>query len=193
RCAGDSPGDAAVRGAVVCSVYDLVQGDVTEGTGCESRPRAAMMLALLVEALSPEGGLEPDACGACCSGLEALVRQDSRLCSLLLDRQGARLVVGAMSFAGRLGAEGEKCREAVAGLLAQLAEASPRAVAELRAAGAVGVLVQDGLVGNGRDSEAAMWALGHLGGMSAVLEVMAREPAKPAVLRGGVLAICDCA
>lgn len=209
RSRGSALGNVAVRSSVVWCVHELVRGSRQEDVGAAPRPESSTIVTLLVEAMTPES-TSPDCLWASCSALDALVSREPRLGSLFVDSGGAQLLVRLLRIAREQGAEGRDLRKVVAYLFATLADGNLYTAEKLRVAGAVRALAEDGLYDSGqhaspsvppgtsaRDSEgleAVVWAMGALGGLGAVLEAMAvAGAARPAILRGGVVAICECA
>uniref|UniRef100_A0A7S0AKF9 Uncharacterized protein n=1 Tax=Pyrodinium bahamense TaxID=73915 RepID=A0A7S0AKF9_9DINO len=93
-----------------------------------------------------------------------------------------------------MGADGEDLARACAYAMTTLVDGSSAQAQALRQAGAAEALARLSLKGHGGlDEEAAVWALGQLNGLGAVLEAMARAPSSGAVLRGGVEAIAELA
>lgn len=188
---GSTPGHEAVRAAVAWAVFELVRCERSESP--QAKPESACVLAVLIEVMGHEAS-STEGQWACCSALDAMVKEEPRLGALFIDGGGARLLLRALRKASGMGAEGEDFRRAVAYLITSLADGSQQAANALRAEGALRVLAEVALQGSGRDVEAAMWALGSLGGIGTVLEAMSKQgPSRPAVLRGGVVALCECA
>eukprot|EP00927_Polykrikos_kofoidii_P014427 TRINITY_DN16312_c3_g1_i1.p1 TRINITY_DN16312_c3_g1~~TRINITY_DN16312_c3_g1_i1.p1 ORF type:complete len:780 (-),score=136.92 TRINITY_DN16312_c3_g1_i1:463-2802(-) len=191
---GSSSGHVALRCAVAWAVFELVRSHrAASKEQLQLLPDSANMLALLVEAMAHES-TNSDVQWACVAALDAMVKFDPRLGTLFLSQNGSRLLVRALRAAGAMGADGVDFRRALGYLIASLAEGNAHAVNSLRAEGAIVVLTEVGLHGDGQDVEATMWALASLGGLRVVLDAMAgAHPAKPAVLRGGIIALNECA
>jgi len=202
RCGGSSPGHVAIRGAVVWSIYELVQGckdggaqAAAERAASQPRPESAAMLALLVEAMRHESTAQ-DTQWTCCMALDILITGEPRFGTYFLDHSGAQMLIRMLRSGKDMNANGGEFRKALAYLIASLADCSLHVAERLRNEGALRALSEHGIAcagGDGKDVEGMMWAIGALGGLSAVMEVMEREgSSRPAVLRGGVLAICEC-
>lgn len=181
----------AVRVAVSWAVYELVR--VARESGAGPRAEGGSILAVLMEAMGHES-TPAEGQWACCAALDSLVKEEPRLGTLFLERGGAAMLMRALRAGGSMGQQGEDFRRAAAYLITSLSDGNQQAVNALCAEGAVQVLSEAGLQGSGMDVAASMWALGSLGGIGTVLEAMSRQGAnRPAVLHGGLLALCDCA
>eukprot|EP00930_Biecheleria_cincta_P070898 TRINITY_DN58476_c0_g1_i1.p1 TRINITY_DN58476_c0_g1~~TRINITY_DN58476_c0_g1_i1.p1 ORF type:complete len:793 (+),score=168.87 TRINITY_DN58476_c0_g1_i1:61-2439(+) len=196
RCRGTSPEEIAIRVALCWAVYQLVCGRTKRETFASDRtlevaPPANLIL-LVMEALS-RGGLDTDTLWACCRALDTLVDKDSRLGCIVISRGGGQLLVQMLRSPAAMGPAGEDLRKAIACLMITLVEGNTEAMQALRMAGAARVLVEEGLQGNRHDAEAAMWALGAIDGLGAVLQaIQSKGPGNLAVLKGGVHAITEC-
>ncbi|CAE7950039.1 unnamed protein product [Symbiodinium sp. KB8] len=105
---------------------------------------------------------------------------------------GCHILVQLLRSPRAAGPTGQDIRKVLACLMLALADASPEAVQALQAAGACPALAQEGLQGDGADAEAAMWALGAIGGLKDVLQAMRHcGPGKPSVLSGGAHAVAE--
>jgi len=189
---GQGAGHVAVRSAVAWTVYELVRSDFNE-VGAQQRPETASILAILVEAMGHENA-SPQAQWACCAALDAMVKLQAQLASVFIEQGGGPLLARALGAANAMGADGKEFRRAAAYLVTSLAESSVRAADALRNEGAVCLLATMGLQGSGLDTDAALWALGVLGGVRVVLETMSRDCSdRPRLLCAGLKSICECA
>mmetsp|Transcript_17676 Transcript_17676/g.61909 ORF Transcript_17676/g.61909 Transcript_17676/m.61909 type:complete len:802 (+) Transcript_17676:49-2454(+) len=193
---GSSAGHAAVRVAVAWAVFELVRGQRAEagGSGSQPQPESASVLSILVDAMELES-MSLEGKWACVAAVDAMVKGEARLGSLFLERGGARLVARALRAAATMGRDAEELRRALAYLVTSLADGSTQAVSLLCAEGAMASLAEVSLQGSGLEVEATMWALGSLGGIGAVLDVMSKQQATGVshAMRGGVLALSQCA
>lgn len=190
---GRSVENVAVRVAVAWCVFDLVRTKRTVHGTQQQQAETAEMLKVLYDAWGHES-MNPEGLWACVSALDAMIKGEGFLGKQFMDRGGAPLVLHTFRVAGQLGNAGQDLRRATAYLITSLAESSSTSCDGLKKAGALSVLAERGLEGSGADVEAVMWAIGTLGGSGAVLDVMCKQAnSKPPVLRGGVLALSDCA
>lgn len=194
-CRGTSAEEVAVRGAICGALYHLVspRRKSTSALAAAEVVQPESVVVLLSEVLSI-GGLDEDALWATCTTLETLVDKDARLAFVVASRGGCHILVQLLRSPRAAGPTGQDIRKVLACLMLALADASPEAVQALQAAGACPALAQEGLQGDGADAEAAMWALGAIGGLKDVLQAMRHcGPGKPSVLSGGAHAVAECA
>mmetsp|Transcript_150616 Transcript_150616/g.419851 ORF Transcript_150616/g.419851 Transcript_150616/m.419851 type:complete len:739 (+) Transcript_150616:79-2295(+) len=188
---GCTGGDAmhlpdSVVAVIVWSVYDLMK---QERGGTD----AAVVLRLLVQLLSQRSHDLEVRC-ACCSALDVIVHEDARLGGLLLELGGAPLLLDTLRHARSLGSSGSDLACACVNTVASLAKGSAMQAELLRQHGVVEVLAHFSVQGSGgADEEAAVWALGHLAGISTVLQAMAHSPTSVGVIRGGLDVVAELA
>mmetsp|Transcript_52897 Transcript_52897/g.84047 ORF Transcript_52897/g.84047 Transcript_52897/m.84047 type:complete len:768 (-) Transcript_52897:105-2408(-) len=189
---GTSEGHAAIRTKVAWSIYEIVTDERREACCVQPRPEFQALLPLLVETMDHDSA-SPDAQWACVAALDAMVKGEPMSGNLFIQAGGARLIVTALKSFVALGDAGEDYRRAVGYLMASLVDGNNRAADALRAEGALQILAEEGLCGNGRDTEASLWALGSLGGLAAVLPAMTKHGLhRPDIVHGGISAICEC-
>lgn len=197
--------DSAVAG-IAWAIYELTKVETAEEDG-NAAPEAGDLLRVLVEIMRlRRKSFEVHWC--CCSALEALMYKDARLGRLFLELGGGPLLLDVLQRATVLttkslqplpvylkDVDAEDLARTCAYIVAGLADGSSQHAEMLRRQGAMQVLASLCLRGHGSlDEEAALWALGQLGGLSAVLEAMAQAPKltnRSAVLRGSMEAIAD--
>jgi len=189
---GGSSDHLAVRVAVAWVVFELVTEERKE-LGPQPKAESASVLAVLLEAMGHES-TSHQAQWACVAALDAMVKCEPRLGSLFLEGGGAKLIVRALRSAIGMGYEGEEFRRAVSFLVTSLSDGSAPAANALVNEGAAEALREVCRQGTGRDIDAAMWALGSVGGLGCVLEAMTEQSSNsPWVFRGGIIALSSCA
>lgn len=193
------------------SVYGLVQ----EECGSDK----AALLRLIVQILAEEVRCSPsitEVQSACCSAICAIVAQDARLGAFFIELGGLPLLLRYLQryTATRAHQEQVSDQEAYAvdasGLvcacvntLSCLAKGSTMQAEVVRQHGALEVLAQlaSGISGGDvsleaqseRELEAAVWALGYLGGIGTVLQAMSLAPSSQGLLRGGLDVVAELA
>merc|ERR1719161_162071 len=178
---------------IAWAIWELTRQEQTEVEG-DVAPEAGDLLRILVEVMRLRRQ-SYEVQWACCSALDALMYKDPRLGGLFLELGGAPLLLSVLQSASALDGKHEDLACSCAYIVATLADGSSQHAEILRRNGAMQALAALSLRGRGTlDEEAAVWSLGQLGGLSAVLEAMAQAPrlaSSSAVLRGGVEAIKD--
>lgn len=184
---GNTPLTDPVLAAVIWAVYDVFKA---EKSGIED---VSNILRTLVQLLS-HGPRSLEVQNASCSVLAALVHDDARFGLLLMQLGATPLLLEILQHAMNQDGYAEDLACSCVNILASLAEASATQAEVIRQNGGVEVLARFGTRGyGGYDEEAAITALGHLAGISAVLQVMSHAPSQPSVIRGGLDAITELA
>lgn len=189
--------DTAV-GAIVWAIFQLARDEQTEVDG-ELAPEAGDLIRILIQVMHlRRKSYNPEIIWSCCRALDALMYKDPRLGRLFLELGGGPLLLEVLHnvTARNAGIETDvEVARSCAYIVATVADGSSPHAEMLRRQGAMQALATLSIRGRGSiDEEVAVWALGHLGGLSAVLEAMAqasRLTNASAVLRGGVEAISD--
>jgi len=176
----------AVVASILWSVYDLLKKERDSNEAVE-------LLRLLVQILT-EGSHDIEVQSACCSAIGAVIIEDARLGALLVELGGVPLLLNKLRQSRTLGPATDTLTCACINTLASLAKGSSSHAEVIRQHGGVQVLAQlDAQGRSGCEDEAAMWAIGYLGGIGTVLQAMSHAPASQAVVRGGLGVIAELA
>eukprot|EP00930_Biecheleria_cincta_P058793 TRINITY_DN44596_c0_g1_i1.p1 TRINITY_DN44596_c0_g1~~TRINITY_DN44596_c0_g1_i1.p1 ORF type:complete len:741 (+),score=132.56 TRINITY_DN44596_c0_g1_i1:52-2274(+) len=177
----------SVLAALVWSVSDVVK----EGQGTVEGSVQAFQAILSVLLHRPQSS---DVQDACCTALAALVHADARLGTLLVEAGRLPLILDTLRHAMTLGSGGDNIACSCANILVSVAQASSLQAAAIQEHGGAELLIQFGTRDAGRaHEEAAIWAIGHIAGIGAVVNVMSAASTLPAVIRGGLDAITELA
>mmetsp|Transcript_106421 Transcript_106421/g.338922 ORF Transcript_106421/g.338922 Transcript_106421/m.338922 type:complete len:779 (-) Transcript_106421:98-2434(-) len=178
--------------AVAWVVYELAR-EREQACATHPPPEAGALLRVLVSIMG-RPCQSHQVRWASCAALDALMKREPRIGALFCELGGAPLLVEVLRFSTGLGSDGEDLSRACAYAMCTLVDGSTVQAQALRDAGAPEALARLGVRGRGGlDEEAAVWALGQLSGLGAVLEAMARAPSSNAVLRSGVEVISQLA
>jgi len=174
---------------------------------CSEWPEAASVMVLLLGAMRlgvcADAGvsqvqLQHGVQVACCWALYALIQALPSRGRIFLGHRGGEAVLAALSAAHVAGDAGEELLRAATKLTTTLIDGDDQAAQELRRLGALEALAACSLKAPELTAKDVMWAVGKLGGVSAVFETMARasavpgcSPASSSVVRGGLRALAD--
>ena len=157
--------------SILWSVYDLLKKERDSNEAVE-------LLRLLVQLLT-EGSHDIEVRSACCSAIGAVIIEDARLGALLVELGGVPLLLNKLRQSRTLGPATDTLTCACINTLASLAKGSSSHAEVIRQHGGVQVLAQLDAQGRGGcEDEAAMWALGYLGGIGTVLQAMSQTAPK---------------
>ena len=175
-----------VLAVIVWAVYEQVK---QQSDACDLDTLLQTVLQLLAQSSH-----DVEVQNACCSTLAVMLHQNAQLGALLLEREGPRPLLNILQHAMNSDGRSQDLAGSCGSALIALAEASAIHADIIRQYGGVEVLALFCIKGlGGADEEVAMCALGHLGGLRAVVEVMSRAPTLPAVIRGGLDSITELA
>jgi len=168
-----------VRASAAWIIHELAMGG-------ESWPEAPGLLIVILEAMGGPGmacdlNAAPDAAMearlevaySCCAALRRLVDAQPNRGRLLMDHNGAETLLGIIKLASKGGEAGEDALFAATQLLASIVDGNESAAQRLRDLRALEILAGC-LANSGKAAECVMWALGSLGGVETVLEVIGR-------------------
>lgn len=182
-------GCSVIQEAASWAIYDVALRQRDGGqVGVAEWPQADTLVVLLLEALQTQNATL-DLLWACCSALRLLVEAQPCRGTLFVARGGAEAALSALAAGQAAGAAGDTLLVAGMQLITSLVDGNAVVAQKLRSLGALNALVGCGLRLPGKVTDETMWTLGQVGGIMAVLQVMARAPAESEAVRSGLAAI----
>jgi len=179
--------------AVAWAIYEVAKQAEKPSWAVRPPPEVVMLLRMLTALLQRPAQAK---CiqWACCAAIDAFMKKGPCIGKIFVDLGGAPALVDTLLGAIGMGGDAQELSRACVYAITTLADGSVAQGQALRDAGAIEALARLSLKGNGgQDEQAAVWALGQLGGLAAVVEAMSQAPCSTAVLRSGVEAIAELA
>lgn len=180
-------GCAGVQIAASWAIYDLAFKQRSRGFVGVEWPEANTLMMLLLDALQTPGA-SIELLWATTSAIWAII--DAHPCrgTAFIEKGGAEATLAALKVGEAAGTEGESLLVSGMQLIAALVDGNASAAEALRSKSALQIMVSCGLRVPGKVSDEMMWALGQVGGVLPVLQVLDRADS-PAAVKSGLSAL----